>query len=176
MSDIIGVITSVEDDKDYNGKDYKKVVLGTGEELRVKQGRDGKLKAKWGLLQAGVAIKFIMMDFTKPDGVKIPFVSDIETVEGAIPPPVEPTMLPEGEEVVRKAVASVASSPPNPQAVGMFTKEIGDMIRSKYLIPIWGEEAGAELIKWYRGQGLGITRIPFDGDKLPKFGAKLEDK
>jgi len=58
---------------------------------------------------------------------------------------------------------------PAPQAVGMTTKELGDMIRSKQLIPIFGVEVGAELVKWYRSQILGTTRIPFDGAKLPKI-------
>jgi len=84
MAEIIGVITSVEDDN-YQGKDFKVVTLGTGQVLKVKYGRDGVLKAKWGLLKEGIAIKFTMMDYTKPDGIKIPFVSDIATVEGEIP-------------------------------------------------------------------------------------------
>ena len=60
-------------------------------------------------------------------------------------------------------------NPPNPQALGMVTKEIGDMIRSKYIKTIFGDEASANLITWYRSQVLGITRIVHDGAKLPKF-------
>ncbi len=97
MADIIGVITNVEDDS-YDGKDFKKVTLETGEVLKVKQGRGGDLKAKWGLLQEGVAIRFIMTEFMKPDGVKIPFVSNIETVEGVLPKAVKPDT--EGIETV----------------------------------------------------------------------------
>jgi len=67
------------------------------------------------------------------------------------------------------------ASEPAPQAVGMCTKEMGDMIRAKYLKPLFGDEAYLELIKWYRGQILSITRIPYDGTKLPKFDAKKED-
>ena len=93
MDNIIGVITTVEDDS-YDGKDFKRVTLGTGEELKVKYGREGKLKAKWGLLQIGKAVTFTMTDFTKPDGAKIPFVSDIATVEGELPEAVDP---PKGE-------------------------------------------------------------------------------
>ena len=98
MADIIGVITNVEDDS-YDGKEFKKVTLGTGEVLKVKQGRGGDLKAKWGLLQEGVAIKFTMTDFKTPEGVKIPFVSDIETVEGVLPKAVTP---PEPDDYVGK--------------------------------------------------------------------------
>ncbi|KKM89170.1 hypothetical protein LCGC14_1251510 [marine sediment metagenome] len=83
MAYTIGVITSVEDD-DYQGKSFKKVTLGTGEVLKVKYGNGGALKAKWGLLQEGVAIKFTMGDFNGK-----PFVQDIETVEGELPPSVK---------------------------------------------------------------------------------------
>ncbi len=111
--DIIGVITSVEDDE-YQGKAFKRVTLGTGEVLKVKYGREGALKAKWALLQEGVAMKFTMKDYTTPDGVKIPFVFDIDTVEGELPPPAPPT----------------TPLKPAPQEVGMWWKEAGEMIRS----------------------------------------------
>ncbi|KKM15829.1 hypothetical protein LCGC14_1692190, partial [marine sediment metagenome] len=75
MADIIGVITNVEDDS-YDGKAFKKVTLGDREEpLKVKQGRGGDLKAKWGLLQEGKAIKFTMGVFNNK-----PFVQDIESI------------------------------------------------------------------------------------------------
>ncbi len=97
--DITGIITSVEDD-DYEGKSFKKVTLGTGEVLKVKYGREGALKAKWGLLQEGVAIHFKMKDFTK-GGAAYPFVDDIETVEGALPEATEPStvLVPEPPKV-----------------------------------------------------------------------------
>lgn len=60
-----------------------------------------------------------------------------------------------------------------PQAIGMTTKELGDMIRANKLREIFGLEASVELVKWYRGQILGTTGIPFDGSKLPSF--KKED-
>lgn len=175
MSEIIGVITSVEDDS-YDGKDFKKVTLGTGQVLKVKYGREGALKKKWGLLQEDVAIKFIMRDYTTPDGTNKPFVADIETVGGALPPAQsQEQVLPEHQEVIEKAKAQ--ATPPAPQAVGMITKEIGDMIRAKYLKAIFGDEAQTELIKWYRGQTLGITRINYDGAKLPKLnGAEVLKK
>ena len=90
MANIVGVITNVEDDS-YDGKAFKKVTLGDREEpLKVKQGRGGDLKAKWGLLKEGVAVRFTMTDFKTPEGVKIPFVSNIETVEGVLPKAVTP--------------------------------------------------------------------------------------
>jgi len=64
---------------------------------------------------------------------------------------------------------------PGPQ-IGMTVKEIGDMIRAKYLIPIFGNEAGTELIKWYRGQVLATTRIVYDGSKLPNLKTETKRK
>jgi len=129
MSDIIGVVTRVVDDS-YNGKDFKVVTLGTGQELKVKQGREGALKAKWGLLKEGVAIRFIMKDYTTPEGVKIPFVSDIETVEGALPGSGGSSeMLPEHQAEIDKAkqeVAQPAPKPTNPQELGLAHKLFSD--------------------------------------------------
>lgn len=173
MSDILGIIATVEDDN-YQGKAFKKVTLGDGQVLRVKYGREGALKAKWGLLQVGIGMKFIMQDYTKPDGVKIPYVYDIETVEGLLPvPQSDQKVLDEHQRVIDEAIPTPPPKPePAPQAVGMITKEIGDMIRAKYLVSIFGKEAQEELIRWYRSQVLGITRIPYDGEKLPKFEAQ----
>ncbi len=80
-------------------------------------------------------------------------------------------------KVPPQATASINNETPArteiaPQAIGMCTKEIGDMIRAKYLNTIFGDEAQKELIKWYRSQVLGITRIPYDGSKLPTFETK----
>ena len=74
------------------------------------------------------------------------------------------------KEVAKKSPAPEPKPEPAPQAVGMITKEIGDMIRSKYLKPLFGDEIYGELINWYRAQTLGITRVPFDSAKLPQFG------
>ena len=41
MSDIIGVIATVEDDE-YQGKSFKKVTLGDGQVLKVKYGQWGQ--------------------------------------------------------------------------------------------------------------------------------------
>ena len=72
-------------------------------------------------------------------------------------------------EAKKAELAVEPQEPPNPQAVGMITKEIGDMIRAERLNGLFGHDIAVELIKWYRHQTLGITRVPFDGEKLPKF-------
>ena len=184
MSDIIGVITSVEDDF-YGEKDFKKVTLGTGQVLKVKHGREDVLKKKWGLLEVGKAIKFTMQDYTKTDGVKIPFVADIETVESQLPPPKEPEpLLEEHQEVIEKVVGEATPvKEPAPQAVGMITNNITNMIiagvnsgkgANAIMKAVFGEETSIELVRWWRGQFLGITKVQFDGAKLPDFHKKHE--
>lgn len=128
MADITGVIAQIGDDTDYNGKAYKKVMLGTGQELKVKQGRDGVLKAKWGLLKEGVAMTFKMQDFTKPDGDKIPFVSDIVPVADELQPPQESTILPKDQKIIEEARKEAVKEEPAPQELGMWWKEVGNRI------------------------------------------------
>jgi len=126
MSDIIGVIAKVEDDS-YGGKDFKVVTLETGQALKVKHGRDDALKAKWGLLQKDLAVRFIMRDFTTPDGVKIPFVFDIESVADSLPPPKEPVTPHVPEKV----------TPPDDRNARIeyqvALKEIGELYRTGFL-------------------------------------------
>ena len=84
---------------------------------------------------------------------------DLEEVTKLEPVKPEPVPRQPGEDL----------PPPAPQAVGMMTKEIGDMIRTKMLAVIYGAKIANELTKWYRGQTLGITRIAYDGKDLPSF-------
>ena len=180
MSDIVGVVTGIKDDS-YDGKDFKVVTLGTGQVLKVKHGRDDFLKNKWGLLQVGAGIKFIMKDFTTKDQVKIPFVSDIETVASALPDSGgAATILPEHQAEIDKALNEPKElPPPAPQAVGMITNNLTTLMlegmkqgsTSTFLKPLFGIEASIELAKWYRSQVLGITRIKFEGKDLPDFEA-----
>ena len=97
---IVGVITSVEDDS-YQGKDFKKVTLGTGEVLKVKYGKEGYLKDKWPDLVVGVGVKFELGEYMGK-----PFVKDFkqidlesqpvshETVKEHMPPPTIPKPTP----------------------------------------------------------------------------------
>lgn len=97
----------------------------------------------------------------------IPYVSDAKLVEGELPeaqklesPPLQP-----GES----RVVEVPQTPPAPQAVGMITNNICQLIIADKLTAIFGKRIGIELVKWYRSQTLGITRIPFDGKDLPEY-------
>ena len=112
MSEILGSISKVEDD-DYQGKDFKKVTLANGQVLKVKYGKEGSLKAKWGLLQEGKAIKFTMGEYQGK-----PFVSDIESIAELLKPAVNPNDTPipqqaEIDKVFDEAREKVATS--NPQ-------------------------------------------------------------
>ena len=148
------IIDRVEDD-DYQGKAFKKVTDKTGKVFNVKYGREGKLKAKWGLLIPGNAIEIEWGEYNGK-----PFVQDFKVVV-------------EAQEVARlqpalEATAENVIPPPNPQAVGMITKELGDMIRGGLLTTLFGATIRKELVKWYRSQVFGITRINYDGNDLPK--------
>ena len=159
MSDIIGVIATVEDDE-YQGKSFKKVTLGDGQVLKVKYGREGALKAKWGLLIEGRAIKFTMRDFTTPDQVKIPFVFDIATVE--LPPAKEPApLLEEHQKEIDKAVEGGAKLEPkkehNPQEIGLAYKILTEMYIAGFIDENGadGEELVLRLKLWLKDVLLG---------------------
>lgn len=95
-------------------------------------------------------------------------IESAKVVSGdALPPEVkpEPPSSPDDKDV------KVSVRPPNipGQQVGMVTKELGDLIRSDKVFFVFGEEAGRNLISWYRTQILGTTQVAHDGAKLPKF-------
>ena len=157
----IHVIATVEPLLDEGNVIGRLVTDKAGKPLKVKRGQGGKLEAKWDELDnaIGKAVE-IEWGMFKPPGKSesYPFVAGLEFVEDELV-----------QKEAERAHEDTGQAPPAPQAVGMTTKELGDMIRAKQLIPIFGLEAGAELVKWYRGQILGTTRVPFDGDKLPKI-------
>ena len=136
----VGIITKVEDGS-YGDKSWKVVTLGTGEVLKVKSGKEGVLRAKWGLLEVGVGMKFTMMDYTLKDGTKAPYVYDIETVAGALPTEGGSTeMLKEHKAVIAEATKEVTETPPKPpetpvapQELGMWYKEAGELYRMGFL-------------------------------------------
>jgi len=141
--------------------DYMRVagVDDNGKEVTKNIGE--KFKNKWALLQenATVNIKMVQRD-------KKWYVDGIEPIEIEV----DGTKI--TEQQVKPSEPKVAIAP---QAIGMCTKEIGDMIRAKYLKPVFGDEASIALIKWYRGQIFGITRVNFDGAKLPQLETKKEE-
>lgn len=70
-------IESVEDAA-YDNKPYKKVMDTDGIPYNIKQGKEGTLKAKWGLLQPGATIK-LTFDVVKGGEAKgKKYVADIE--------------------------------------------------------------------------------------------------
>jgi len=160
---MIITVISVSEEFTKNGDAYKKVTCATEDGRETTKSIFNQLEGKWPLLVEGKALEFKMEK-------KGQFwnVVDITPVGDSLPPPKsDKAVLPEHQKEIDRAQES---PPPAPQAVGMITKEIGDMVRTKYLKPLFGDEAYIELIKWYRGQVLAITRVPFDGAKLPTFG------
>ena len=106
MAEVV-IIDKVED-ADYQGKAFKKVTDKTGKTFNVKYGREGKLKAKWDLLIPGNAIEITWGTYNN-----IPFVQDFVVVGEAgevtkLAPEPSEKVLPEHEEVIREARASVS--------------------------------------------------------------------
>ncbi len=81
---MIGKIVKIEDDS-YDGKDFKRVALGDGTVLKVKQGREGYLKNKWGELIEGQTYEWEMGIYKDKS-----FVKDFKVTSEA-PPPDKPT-------------------------------------------------------------------------------------
>ena len=90
MSEKTKIITIEEiEDKDYEGKDYKRVFDGSTH-YNIKQGREGSLKAKWAILEKGNQIKLTFGEYNHKE-----FVKDIELVgPGKLTPISPPSPLP----------------------------------------------------------------------------------
>lgn len=83
MADKVITIESVDDEEDYNKKEYRKVISTDGLEYKIKQGKGGKLKEKWDLLRPGATLKLTFGEFTK-DHKTYDFVQDIESVSDEV--------------------------------------------------------------------------------------------
>ena len=162
---MIITVISVSEEFTKNGDAYKKVTCATEDGRETTKSIFNQLENKWPLLVEGKALEFKMEK-------KGQFwnVVDITDVGDSLPAPKsDKAVLPEHQKEIDKAQEP---PPPAPQAVGMITKEIGDMIRAKMLTVIFGKKIATALTVWYRSQTLGITRIEFDGKDLPTFQAE----
>ena len=151
MSEILGSITNVEDDKDFNGKDYKKVTLADGQVMKVKYGQGGALKKKWDLLQVGKAVKFTMGEYSGK-----PFVKDIEAIAELLKPAVNPndTEIPQQEQVAvntEKVVQQAQENQPDARTLDIHrqvaVKEIGELWRCGHITE--DDTVNKKLIAWY---------------------------
>lgn len=104
----------------------------------------------------------VQLNFSQAYGKE--YIYNASLVDGNLPPPVTPP-LPEQGNPSNEEVGQPRQV--NPQAVGMITKEIGDMIRSQKLSEIYGRETASRLISWYRQQTLNITGVQWSN--LPNF-------
>ncbi len=140
------------------------VIDKTGKERRVNK----KHESLHPVFVAGQAVEVGLGNFMNKE-----FIHTAKAVaEGLAPPPtvIKPEYDIKEENQPRDSFPQVGVKPvPAPQAVGMMTKEIGDMIRAKMLTVIYGTKIANELAIWYRSQALGITRINYDGKDLPVF-------
>lgn len=168
------VIVLSDSPEDMSGDEsYFSFADKSGATHRIKSNRTQSIQT----IQGNVG-KAIQLNYGEYMGNK--FIHFVGLVEGELPPSVEPTLRPEDQKTVDNAVKSTQTIAP--QAIGMMTKEIGDMIRAgvekgsviSVLTAIYGRDAAVEVVKWYRSQTLGITRITYDGSSLPQFIKKEE--
>jgi hypothetical protein len=87
---------------------------------------------------------------------------------------------PQPEPPVKAPVASKEASCASvaPQAVGMSTKEVGDMIRSGKLSVIFGQPTAEKLVEWYKKEILKNTGIKEDVvvEEAKKLAEQNKDK
>ena len=163
---IIMVKTAERMTGDYG--EYVKVSGSDGDGKPVNKNVSEKFKDKWELLVENALLEFKMVQKDN----KWNIADIIPASEQPLPPAVKPETHHEEGKPPEKILPAKEVAP---QAIGMMTKEIGDMIRANKLTTIFGKENAEELIKWYRSQTFGITKASFDGSKLPKFPSKPEE-
>ena len=174
MIEKVWAIKSREEKVASNGNKYLLVVVAGDD------GKDHKQtfyeQGMWAVFQNN---DYVKVTLDKPEGATRWEVKGAVAVTDELPKAKEPApLLPEHQKVIDEAGVekahelvqeALATPPPAPQAVGMMTKEIGDMIRAKYLKTIFGEKIAIGLMHWYQQQALSITRIEFDTKDLPDF-------
>lgn len=90
------------------------------------------------------------------------YVAKAEAVAGKLPPPTEPGMLKEHQEVIQKAVAETKPKPA-PQELGMWWKELGEMLRAKDIDTT--KPVGKQLRTVYYAQMLSVLDIKIEEEK-----------
>jgi len=164
-------ITKVEQNFTKNGAEYQKVTGVTDSGQETTKSIFDNLKDKWPLLQEHATLELklekkgqfwnvIGLNKVLQQEPPIEAMEETSAVNPDAPHPPPPLPAP-------------ARSYSDGAAIGMVTNRIGAHIDNNTLEIVFGKKIGAELMTWYRGQILGISRIPFDGKDLPKFG-KME--
>ena len=171
MIEKVWAIKSREEKTASNGNKYLQVTIA---------GDDGK-DHKQNFYEQGMWAVFkdndyVKVELDKPEGESRWKVMSAVSAKDAMPQEggsVE--MLPQHEAEVREALGVIPAQSAEkvipPQAVGMTTKEVGDMIRAKFIKTIFGDKIGCELIRWYRIQILGNSRLIHDPKDLPDLEA-----
>ena len=146
------------EDGEYSGKPFKLVTAKDGEQYKFKTGRGECIRNKWHLLEPDKALKLTWDRYKGYD-----FIADFELVEDVFL-----------AEAVAKTQEAKAKEP-DPQAIGLCWKEIGELYRSRMLSGLIGKENTVEAMKAYRIYLLSTLKIPFDGAKLPTFEVKKDE-
>ncbi len=138
-----GIIAKIEDDS-YQGKDFKKVTLINGDVLKVKYGREGHLKAKWGELEVRKAFEFEMGEYNGK-----PFVQDFHVLSSEQAHEIQ-THPQKPEQVIA------------PQEKGMWWKEVGENFRVGLFKKDDTEGNGSTLWRHYVTQMLTSLEIKIE--------------
>ncbi len=153
----------VVDSTDFNDRGYLCITDTRGDIHKIGPKRATKLLD---IFQPGAAVTLKYASYKDQEYITDaePIITDAEPAKDNLPTPPKPS-------TVKVPVDQRAEG----QRTGMTVKEIGDMIRANKLRILFGDEIGNDLVKWWRGEILGATRIPFDGSKLPKFDVKRKE-
>lgn len=113
-----------------------------------------KRSSLFGVFQPDMAVEVGYSEYMNRE-----YIASARQVKDAIPN--KPINLP--EPVPPTVTSSIPKPEPKhaiaPQAIGMTTKEIGDMIRAKSLSVIFGQEMADKLVAWYKSQILQNIEI-----------------
>ena len=135
---MIITITEVSQEFTKSGAEYLKIKGTTPDGKETTKSIFNNLKDAWGLLVEGATLEFTLEH-------KGQFWNVVE-------------IKPVGTQGLKPDTGQ-AKMEIAPQAIGMMTKEIGDMIRAGKLSDIFDARDVPELITWYRRQVIFITQI-----------------
>ncbi len=97
---------------------------GGGERVKIAKKRVGLHP----LFEQGVAVLLKWETYQNH-----PYVADAKLVAGELQPAQEPTILPKDEKIIEEARKEAVKKEPAPQELGMWWKEVGEMIRAEII-------------------------------------------
>jgi len=104
------------------------------------------------------------------------YVADAKLVEGELPKPTEPTVLPEHETIIKEAVKAGNEAPthkPMGVEIGKCENQVIQLYCHGKLVSVFGEEIAKDLMVRIRGGILStLPDFSYNGDNLPKWVTK----